>query len=75
LIAIGTDSTPANQSYLLERDEQQIPMDQLKRVELFNGRAAMPFCFRPSRQPVPDLPTPGPCPGVVFVTLRFAVTG
>jgi hypothetical protein len=42
---MATDSTPANQTYLLERDEQQIPMDQLKRVELFIGCAAMPFCF------------------------------
>ncbi len=34
-------NTPANESWLGNRSEQKIHMDQLKRVELFNGRAAM----------------------------------
>jgi hypothetical protein len=34
-------NTPASQNSFQEPSEQQIHMDQLKRVELFNGRAAM----------------------------------
>lgn len=34
-------NTPANGNHFQNRDEQQIHMDQLKRAELFNGRAAM----------------------------------
>ena len=34
-------NTPARQNSFQEPSERQILMDQLKRVELFNGRAAM----------------------------------
>lgn len=34
-------NTPANDQWLQHRAEQLIHMEQLKRVELFNGRAAM----------------------------------
>lgn len=34
-------NTPANDKVFQDRTEQEIHMDQLKRVELFNGRAAM----------------------------------
>jgi hypothetical protein len=34
-------NTPASQNSFQEPSERQIHMDQLKRVELFNGRAAM----------------------------------
>ena len=34
-------NTPANETLFSNRSEGQIHMDQLKRVELFNGRAAM----------------------------------
>jgi hypothetical protein len=34
-------NTPANEKYFQHNAEQLIHMDQLKRVELFNGRAAM----------------------------------
>jgi hypothetical protein len=34
-------NTPANGRDFQYRDEQNIHMDQLKRAELFNGRAAM----------------------------------
>jgi hypothetical protein len=34
-------NTPASQNRLQEATEREIHMDQLKRVELFNGRAAM----------------------------------
>jgi len=34
-------NTPANEKDFQDRTEQEIHMDQLKRVELFNGRAAM----------------------------------
>ena len=34
-------STPANDKWFQHRAEQLIHMEQLKRVELFNGRAAM----------------------------------
>lgn len=34
-------NTPANNKWLQDRATQQVHMDQLKRVELFNGRAAM----------------------------------
>jgi hypothetical protein len=34
-------NTPANDTWLQERTTQQIHMDQLRRAELFNGRAAM----------------------------------
>ena len=34
-------NTPANETWYWNRATQQIHMDQLKRVELFNGRAAM----------------------------------
>jgi hypothetical protein len=34
-------NTPANEKYFQDRTEQEVHMDQLKRVELFNGRAAM----------------------------------
>ena len=34
-------NTPASQNSFEEPSERQIHMDQLKRVELFNGRAAM----------------------------------
>ena len=34
-------NTPANHKVFQDRTEQEIHMDQLKRVELFNGRAAM----------------------------------
>jgi hypothetical protein len=33
--------SPANQESFQESDDQQILLDQLKRAELFNGRAAM----------------------------------
>jgi hypothetical protein len=33
--------TPAAQKSFQDSDEQQIHMEQLKRAELFNGRAAM----------------------------------
>jgi hypothetical protein len=32
---------PANDAFLANEDTRQIHLDQLKRVELFNGRAAM----------------------------------
>jgi hypothetical protein len=34
-------NTPANGKHFQNRDEQEIHMNQLKRAELFNGRAAM----------------------------------
>jgi hypothetical protein len=34
-------NTPANDSFLQGNNERSIHMEQLKRVELFNGRAAM----------------------------------
>ena len=34
-------NTPANDKWYWDRATQQIHMEQLKRVELFNGRAAM----------------------------------
>jgi hypothetical protein len=34
-------NTPANEKVFQDRTEQEIHMDQLKRAELFNGRAAM----------------------------------
>ena len=34
-------NTPANDKWFEHRAEQLIHMEQLKRVELFNGRAAM----------------------------------
>ncbi|MCP9887833.1 high light inducible protein [Cyanobium sp. ATX 6A2] len=34
-------NTPASDKWLQERTTEQIHMDQLKRAELFNGRAAM----------------------------------
>jgi hypothetical protein len=34
-------NTPASQNSFQEPSERQIHLDQLKRVELFNGRAAM----------------------------------
>ncbi len=34
-------NTPANDQWFQHRAEQLIHMEQLKRVELFNGRAAM----------------------------------
>jgi hypothetical protein len=34
-------NTPAGEKSFQDLSEQQIHMDQLKRVELFNGRAAM----------------------------------
>jgi hypothetical protein len=34
-------STPANDKWFQNRAEQLIHMEQLKRAELFNGRAAM----------------------------------
>ena len=34
-------NTPANDAFLANEDTRQIHLDQLKRVELFNGRAAM----------------------------------
>ncbi|MBM5807422.1 MAG: high light inducible protein [Cyanobacteria bacterium M_surface_10_m2_179] len=34
-------NTPANDKWYSDRASQQIHMEQLKRVELFNGRAAM----------------------------------
>jgi hypothetical protein len=34
-------NTPASQNSFQKPSERQIHMDQLKRVELFNGRAAM----------------------------------
>jgi hypothetical protein len=34
-------NTPANEKWYWNRTTQQIHMEQLKRVELFNGRAAM----------------------------------
>jgi hypothetical protein len=34
-------NTPANGNHFQYRDEQKIHMDQLKRAELFNGRASM----------------------------------
>jgi hypothetical protein len=33
--------SPANEKWFQDRAAQQIHMDQLKRAELFNGRAAM----------------------------------
>jgi hypothetical protein len=33
--------SPVNQESFQESDDQQILLDQLKRAELFNGRAAM----------------------------------
>jgi hypothetical protein len=34
-------NTPTNEAWFRNRAQEQIHMDQLKRVELFNGRAAM----------------------------------
>ncbi|MFO8237210.1 MAG: chlorophyll a/b-binding protein, partial [Prochlorococcaceae cyanobacterium] len=34
-------NTPASDNWLQDRTTEQIHMDQLKRAELFNGRAAM----------------------------------
>ena len=34
-------NTPSNDKWFQDRAAQQIHMDQLKRAELFNGRAAM----------------------------------
>ena len=34
-------NSPANDKWCLDRANEQIHMEQLKRVELFNGRAAM----------------------------------
>ncbi|MCP9889383.1 high light inducible protein [Cyanobium sp. ATX 6A2] len=34
-------NTPASDKWLQERTTERIHMDQLKRAELFNGRAAM----------------------------------
>jgi len=34
-------NTPSNDQWFQNRAEQMIHMEQLKRVELFNGRAAM----------------------------------
>jgi len=34
-------NTPANENYFQDSADHQIHMDQLKRAELFNGRAAM----------------------------------
>ena len=34
-------NTPANDAFLQRDNERSIHMEQLKRVELFNGRAAM----------------------------------
>ncbi|MEB3184071.1 MAG: chlorophyll a/b-binding protein [Cyanobacteriota bacterium] len=34
-------NTPANERWFQNRAQQQIHLDQLKRAELFNGRAAM----------------------------------
>ena len=34
-------NTPANDKWFWDRANEQIHMEQLKRVELFNGRAAM----------------------------------
>jgi hypothetical protein len=34
-------NSPANDKWYLDRASEQIHMEQLKRVELFNGRAAM----------------------------------
>jgi hypothetical protein len=34
-------NSPANDKWYLDRANEQIHMEQLKRVELFNGRAAM----------------------------------
>jgi hypothetical protein len=34
-------NTPANDALLANQDTREIHLDQLKRVELFNGRAAM----------------------------------
>lgn len=33
--------SPANEKWFLDRANEQIHLDQLRRVELFNGRAAM----------------------------------
>lgn len=34
-------NTPANETWFQNRAEEQIHLEQLKRAELFNGRAAM----------------------------------
>ncbi|NDD44759.1 MAG: high light inducible protein, partial [Synechococcaceae bacterium WB9_4xB_025] len=34
-------NSPANEKWYWDRATEQIHMEQLKRVELFNGRAAM----------------------------------
>ena len=34
-------NTPANDKWFRDRAEEQIHLEQLKRAELFNGRAAM----------------------------------
>jgi hypothetical protein len=34
-------NTPANEKWFKHRAEEQIHLEQLKRAELFNGRAAM----------------------------------
>lgn len=34
-------NSPANDKWYMDRANEQIHMEQLKRVELFNGRAAM----------------------------------
>jgi len=39
--AIPMTNTPANDQWFQNRAEELIHMEQLKRVELFNGRAAM----------------------------------
>jgi hypothetical protein len=36
-----TSGTPANDPWIQHRSEQLLHMEQLQRVELFNGRAAM----------------------------------
>lgn len=33
--------SPANEKWFLDRANEQIHLDQLRKVELFNGRAAM----------------------------------
>jgi hypothetical protein len=38
---MGPDYSPANQGTFQGSDDQRIHLDQLKRAELFNGRAAM----------------------------------
>jgi hypothetical protein len=38
---IAMTNTPANDKWFQDRETQQTHMEQLKRAELFNGRAAM----------------------------------